>query len=330
MAFVVDSEEWCFDNWSIEQISAALDGLLERVKVARERDEKVWIGDDLQQRKVLKDLSIWEWYISQEEINLPPEIWHELSTWLNNAEHYLDEASWPDGMTETSIQVGEDASQNNVDLAWAHHSCRAGIPVGCFSLLRSGPHGTTSSLGTITVAWIRDEKSHREFWRALVDNTDEEGKLEALAPHAFPDLYFHEGVFHGLRRLGGGYLAMRSEVMRYLGVLDEHGHWAFTFPPPSLTPDDKTRGEEGVAPSNQVLERRFRGFNLVMAPEKPNVYADTRCREEREITISGKIFYCEWHGKLEPHRNRIHVHAPVPESNGKVIIAIIDEHLRLP
>lgn len=330
MAFVVDSQEWCFDNWSVEQISTALDGLLQRVKAARERNEKVWIGDDLQQRKVLGELSIWEWYISKGEVNLPPEIWQELSTWLNFAEYYLDEDVWPDGMTDTSIQIEQDIPQHNVDLAWAHHNVRTGTSVGCLSFQRSGRHKTISSQGNAELTWIRSESAHRTFWRKMIDYAENEAALESLAPHAFPDLYFHAGVWHGVRRLGGGYLAMRSEIKRYLSILDEYGHWAFTFPPPSLNPQDKTKYEGEVSPSNQILERRFRGFNIVMAPEKPNVYADTNCREAREITIKGKKFYCEWHGKLEPHRNRLHIHKPVPESNEKVIIAIIDEHLRLP
>ena len=67
-----------------------------------------------------------------------------------------------------------------------------------------------------------------------------------------------------------------------------------------------------------------------MAPENPDVYLDRRCREARQITIAGRTLFCEWHGKLEPHRNRVHVHPPVRESKDKLIIGIFDEHLPLP
>lgn len=67
-----------------------------------------------------------------------------------------------------------------------------------------------------------------------------------------------------------------------------------------------------------------------MAPENPDVYLDNRCRRAREIAIGERTLYCEWHGKLELHQNRVHIHPPVIESNGKVIIAFFHEHLPLP
>ena len=330
MAFVVDSAEWSFDGWTPEEISLSLDRLLERVNTARKRNELVWIGDDLQQRKVLGELNLWEWYLSEERTKLRPEIWQELSTWLNSARHYLDQENWPDCITDTLIQIKDELAQQNVDLAWAHHSTRTGVPTGCISLKRQGLHQTLSSKGEAVLHWIQTEFSHRNFWRTLIAGARDETALESLAAHAYPDLHFHTRVWNGIKKLGGGYLAIRPEINRYLSVLDEHGYWALTFPPPSLDPSDKTIDDKDATPTNQVLERRFRGLNLVMAPEKPNVYADADCRLAREIRIGEKTLYCEWHGKLEPHRNRIHIYKPIPESNNKVIIAIIDEHLPLP
>jgi hypothetical protein len=84
------------------------------------------------------------------------------------------------------------------------------------------------------------------------------------------------------------------------------------------------------APSNQIIERRFVGFNVDISPENPNVYRDPDCRRAREITIGTTKLYCEWHAKIQAHQNRIHVHAPVKESNEKFIVAIVHEHLELP
>jgi hypothetical protein len=48
------------------------------------------------------------------------------------------------------------------------------------------------------------------------------------------------------------------------------------------------------------------------------------------LASEGRTLYCEWHYKFEPHINRAHVHPPIPESGGKMIIAIFRDHLPLP
>lgn len=332
MSFVVDSSEWSFDGWTTNQVTVSVERLLERVRIARERNETVWIGDDLQTRPVVDNLDLWSLSSPSAPIILAPELVQELAAWLGRAPRYLDEEVWPEGMTETLIQIADDGAKENPDLAWAHHHVKAGRAVACFSLDRSGIHLTTSSLGTVPVHWVLTEESHKAFWQAAIDlEGDNEVTLERLAPHAFPNLYFYFEVWHGLHQLGGGYNALRDEIKKYLRVLDAWGAWVFTFPPPALSPNDSAGNSVvGGLPTNQVIERRFLGFNLTFAPEKPNVYANAACRSAREIVIGTNPLYCEWHAKLELHRNRLHIHGPVPESGNKVIIAIVDEHLPLP
>lgn len=331
MAFVVDGAEWCFDHWPVDDICDAMNLLLERVQTARDRNETVWIGDELQTRPVLGALDLWSLYSPTAPVSLPPEIWQELTAWLGAAPRYGDEPNWPAGIEETLIQVDADPALGNADLAWAHHNVRAGHAVACIGLTRSGPHHTVSSLGSATVHWVMSEATNRAFWRAAIDlEGGNEATLQRLASHAFPDLHFHDELWRGLNHLAGGYFAMRDQIRKYLTALDDFGCWVFTSPPPALSPQDVVASEPGTDPSNQIIERRFLGLNLDMAPENPNVYADNKCRKAREITVRTRTLYCEWHGKLEPHRNRIHVHPPTAESEGKVIIAIFHEHLRLP
>lgn len=331
MAFVVDGAEWCFNGWSTGEIVYAIESLLDRVQTARDRNETVWIGDDLQTRPILDDYDLWSLSSASSPVQLPGELWQELAAWLGMASRYLDD-EWPDGMDDTCIQIGSAQMEDNVDVAWAHHKVRCGCAVACLGLKRSGPQETLSNQGKSSVHWVTDEVTHRAFWRAAINvEGDNEATLERLAPHAFPDLYFRHGVWHGLHRLAGGYLALRSEIGRGLAVLDDYGKWAFTFPPPALSPREPiAAGHESQRPSNQVIERRFQGLGLTMAPEKPEVFADGKCRLAREITIGAHVLYCGWHVKLEPHRNRLHVHSPIPESDERVVIAIFDEHLPLP
>ena len=331
MAFVVDSSEWQFDGWTAAQVVGAIERLLDRVHIALERGEVVWIGESLQTRLVLNDLDLWSLSSPDAPIHLPPEVCQELAAWLSSTRRYLDD-EWPPGMEETHLQIGNDEPNENEDVAWAHHHVRNRRAVACLGLVRSGVHQTTSALGTVPVLWIVDEVGHREFWRTAIEvEGDNEATLEALGSHAFPNLYFHNGVWNGLQRLGGGYSAQRGEIKKCLGVLSDYGAWIFSCPPPALSPDETgADATTGGMPTNQVIERRFLGFNLNVTPEKPNVFVDKVCRTAREVKVGTKTLYCEWHAKLEPHRNRIHIHAPIPESGNKVVVAIIDEHLPLP
>ena len=114
-----------------------------------------------------------------------------------------------------------------------------GRAVACLSLLRDTPATTRSNTGDATLHWAQTEPSNKAFWRAAIDlERDTETTLERLAPHAFPDLHFHTGIWGQLRRFGGGYDAVRERLRTYLIALDDYGRWAFTCPPPCLTPGE--------------------------------------------------------------------------------------------
>lgn len=331
MSFVIDGSEWVFDGWAKDDLIHTIERLIDRVWTAQRRNEVIWIGDDLQTRHVLGDHDLWSLLAPDAPITLPPELGQELAAWLGSAPRYLDEEPWPEWILEVQVSVDNSPQMENCDLAWAHHNVRTGRHVACIGLKRSGAYETTSALGSAVVHWISDDATHITFWRSAISSGFASVQaLESYAEHAYPDLYFAPGALGRADTFGGGLQASRSELLRYLAVLNDYGIWAFTFPPPALTPEEPTGPEPTARPTNQIIERRFRGLNLNMAPENPNVKLNNACREAREITLAGKTFYCEWHGKLEAHRNRIHVHPPVPQSNGRVIIAILHEHLPLP
>lgn len=330
MSIVVDGHDWSFDGRNEQDVADLLDRLLGRIEVARSRDETVWIGDELQIRSVYAGKDIWSLFSPDSPIKLPHHIWQELSAWLSRAPRYADEQDWPSGFDETSLSVDGAAYGQNADAAWAHHHVRSGNPVACLGITTSGPRNTVSALGAACVHWIVDESTHRNFWRNAIDvKGDNALTLECFASHAFPDLFFVNGVWGGLGRLAGGYSSIRKEVRQCLAHLDDYGRWAFTFPPPALAPNEPA-GAAGGLPTNQIIEKRFNGLNLTVAPENPNVFLNRLCRQAREVEVGGRVLYCEWHQKFEPHRNRLHIHAPVAESDDKVIIAIFDEHLPLP
>lgn len=331
MSFVVNGAEWTFNGWSAKEVVDAIDSLLGRIDKTRRRGETVWIGDDLQIKHMFGEFDLWSLCSPSSPIKFPPEMVQELAGWLGTAPRYLDEQDWPNGMDDILVQIDNESPEVNADLAWAHHCVRGGKAVACLSLKEATIRKTTTTHGTATIHFVNDEYSHRFFWRdAFNVEGDTESTLRRLAAHAFPDLYLVNRVWDGLGDLGGGYLAARSEIRKYLIALDDYGAWVYTCPPPALAPRDVVIAEVGTKPSNQIIERRFIGLNLDMAPEKPNVYGDEKCRTARQVTVKDRTLYCEWHGKLEPHRNRLHIHPPVPQSDNKLVIAIFHEHLPLP
>jgi hypothetical protein len=331
VAFVIDGAEWQFDGWSAEDIETALGRLLDRVTIAQGRRERVWMGDDLQTRSVLAGLSIWELWSPQCPIDLAPELRQELAAMLGRAPLYLDEAAWPEGMAEhTEIAISGLPASENPDVAWAHHSVRSGHAVALLSLRREGLHPTVTASGSADLHWVIDEPGHRAFFRAAIDvEHDCESTLERLAPHAFPDLCFIDGIWRGLSDFAGGYLGVRERLRELLAVLDDHGRWAFTAPPPNIREEDGQPDESGD-PSDQLIQQRFKTHGIDLAPEKSDVKRDARCRVARERVLAGRTLYCEWHAKLRGDQNRVHLHAPVSESGGKLIVAIFHSHLPLP
>lgn len=330
MSFVIDGSEWCFDGWSAEEIDHRLGGLVDRIDVARSRGERVWIGDDLQTRHVMGDLSVWDLWSPDSPVELPRELRQELAATLGRAHLYLDESSWPEGIIDcTEIAVGCELVWENPDVAWAHHHTRAGRAVACLGLRRRGIHPTRSAAGVVDVHWVVDESGHRGFFRAaILVERDTEETLERLAPHAFPDLFFLEGVWRGLADFEGGYTSVRNELRRHLALYDDMGAWAFTAPPPLESMSDTRSTTEG-GPDQRLVERRFSLASADVAPENPNVSRDATCRSARERVLKGRTLYCHWHGKISPHINRIHIHPPIPESEGKLIVAIFHAHLPL-
>ena len=107
MALVVDGAEWNFNGWSADEVVHAIEALIARVWTARDRNEVVWIGDDLQTRPVLGDFDIWSLLSPSAPVRLPTEVAQELAAWLGAAPRYLDEDPWPDWILDTLIQVDD-------------------------------------------------------------------------------------------------------------------------------------------------------------------------------------------------------------------------------
>jgi hypothetical protein len=297
------------DARPMDEVEELIDRALAFVDVSRMRGEEVFIGDDFQIRPMYGTLALWDLFAEDAPIQLSGEIRQELSAWLNRATLYIDCDDWPVGADDIRISIADEA---------------------CVTLGATAQLLTKTAAGPVTLHFVGDEAGRKQFWRAaILLEGDNKESLIRNAPHAYPDLCFIDGVLENADELSGGYSASRHLVQSALAVLDDWGHWVFTFPPPAITPHEGA-SDTGASPNNQLIEKRFLGLGLTAAPEKPNVRGHRVSREARETVLGKRVLYCEWHVKLELHKNRVHVHAPVPESRNKVVVGMIDEHLPLP
>jgi hypothetical protein len=327
VSFVIDGSDWNFNGIGPADTVRHIEQILEFVRVCEARDETVWIGDDFQTRPMYGTDGLW-----QLAGNAPfnGDLVQELAAWLGRANYYTESGQWPQGADEFAISVDGAPPTDNVDVAWVHHSVREGRAMACISRHLSGLLPTQTVFGVVDVHFVADEEGRVAFWRdAIKIEGDNGASLVRFAPHAYPNIYFVPGVLADVDRLGGGYLALRARVQAAFEALDEHGHWIFTEAPPAVSPAEPRVGR-APPPTNQIIEKRFQNVGFDAAPEKPNVRQDRECRAARETELGKVTLYCEWHIKLEPHRNRIHVHGPVKESGELVIVGMIDEHLPLP
>lgn len=330
MTFIVNGADWRFDGVTGDVVAQALEKFFDFARMSKLRGEAVELGADFQCRPMRGVLTLWELFAPDTDLGLAGELRQELAAWLGPAQCYLD-SDWPEDADQTLISINGEEAQENIDVSWVHHCVRAGRAVACFTIAEAAVVETVTSKGSVTVHFVADDTSRRKFWRhAIVLEGDDDNSLRRNVSHAFPDIWFVEGILEHLDRLEGGYQAAREQVRKTLSVLDDWGRWIFTCPPPVLSPCEVAPSCSTARPHNQIIIKRFNYFKIDAAPENPNVGLDRRCRAARETILGGQTFYCEWHIKLEPHRNRIHIHAPVPESGEKLVVAMIAAHLPLP
>lgn len=331
MAFVVDGSDWKLGGKSPAQVQAAIERFLGALGDAKDAGVPVWFGENFQADPVLGDQIIWDLMSHDSPLPLPTEIWQELTAYLSQPRHYVDDGRQPQGFpTHVDIAIDDGPTVPNRDVAWAHHATRNRRAVACIGLWRTGVFDTSSAVATERLHWVGDPRSVAEFWR---EGIDIEGNtlvaFERLATRAYPELHFLDNVLHHADNFVGGYHANASNLKRHLAVLNDYGHWAFTAAPPAQDPTDPP-GTAGNHPPDHLVQTRFARKHVNIAPEHANVKSNRTCREAREVTLDGRLLYCEWHCKLQGHQNRIHVHRPVTESKDKLVVAIFAQHLPLP
>lgn len=328
MYFALEEASWGWDGLQPAAYVERIEQLLDRLDCAREREEGFAASSELLSQSILGTTTLADLLWDPEKLPMTPEIRERITVRFGRLDFWDETAAWP---AVTSNVDGEDVISPSS--AYVHQLSTQGKLSACIALPGRWRGKCTVTIGKNSqpIHFVVDESTHRNFFRDAVQPAGEE-LLESLVSHAFPDVFCVSSVWSELGDFDGGYLRVHQELKRFLTALDDHGSWIFTDTTGRLSPDEKSpaESERPIPVTDNIVEKRFLGLGFDVAPEKPDVRIDGKCRRARERTVGGRNLYCEWHLKVEPHINRVHIHAPVTESGAKVVFAIAADHLPLP
>ena len=329
--FVLDGWSWAAAaGGDAAVLSNAVHQLLERLDVARERNEGVVKHKDYYETDLGDGVQL---YSALFEPNCP--VGNSIVTSLSRAivtsarlSLALDRVIEFDdiGLLDYDAEF-EGSVRFAPGVAWAHACCSERRQVADLPLpLGRVPRGqvpVTVAGATVEIVFVTEESQHVHFFRSVIalENADE-AMFERLARSAFPALEWADDGWHGLRRFSRPYIDVRDELVRYLGGLNDYGAACFhehRAGDPRQLPlilsakvgtetSDENGATKGHPPSERDRTRRHRGTN--------------------------KVFW--WHVKLRPHVDRIHFLYEPPSmgsrlaEHGRIVVGLFKNHCILP
>jgi hypothetical protein len=313
MRLVVDDAPWAPDDVTKAALEDALHALADRILAATSRKERVGVYVDIWKLALVGEHTLSALIY---DLDNPRGLGRDVRTRLARlfdklASHTFDEGALP--AIEADVH-GARLLAPGIVLAWSAASERRAM--ACItppSSRRAGRVAVRVNDAEQHVHFVADEATHTAFFRDAIriENADEDG-FAALAPSAFPELGFVEGVFRGLRDLSRPYRDRRDDLIFHLSVLNDDGARIFALE------------------QNQQIEAEFMSRKVTISRETRETIADGRCRRARERTYGGQTLVFEWHTKIELHQDRIHVHPGTAGAGRRVLVGVIHRHLPLP
>ena len=322
--FVLDESSWAEATEAnlVGELANAIECLLERLDVARGRDEPVV------KYKYFYDTDLGDGvrlYASLFDPCCPLRLDRDLTNRLIIA---LDRAkAFDDSRLHQEIAEFHGDVWLAPGVVWAHTSCLEGRYVAVLPLpIQDVPVGqvpVTVDDATLKIVFVKEESQHVAFFRSLISLEDaDETQFKRLAPSAFPALDWADDVWSGLGDFSCPYIEIRDKLVKCLGGLSDHGAACFDTlhagDPRHLTRVLSARIGAQTSDENGATKR----FN--------------RSRQERSRRHRGinKVFW--WHIKLQPHVDRIHfLYEPSPgrrprPRESRIVVGLFKDHCILP
>ena len=196
-------------------------------------------------------------------------------------------------------------------IAWGRKMVMAGRGMA----IVTAPHRFRGGLHTVDqptqpalvdVVFVVTPVDHPTLYRTLYSVEDvPEREFFAIAVKAFPGLAFAPTVT--FRHFQGAYLHRRPEVVHHLSLINDGFLELYA-------------SDSG---SSRNISMRL-GIDVSIEGSDRNSEALMR---HRDAEYGGRVYRCEWHSKLEPHRNRIYFHPGDEGTDSRVLIGIFHRHL---
>ena len=216
----------------------------------------------------------------------------------------------PTTVIEDEVIVDQEPHRS-FGIAWARNMVMAGCGMAIVTArhrFSGGAHAVDQLKRPrlVNVVFVASPTDHPRFYRTLysVENTPE-SEFFAIAVKAFPDLAFAPTL--NFQHFEGAYVLRRPEVVHHLSLINDYFLEFF-------------KAERG---SSRSIAMRL-GLDLSIEGQYRKSQARMRYRDAK---FGDHVYRCEWHSKLEPHRNRIYFHIGDEGTDGRVLIGIFHRHL---
>lgn len=218
----------------------------------------------------------------------------------------------PDACTAVQLNGQELSNPFSVGFALTMTVRRRGVACLRFSSTPSRAvfARVTGEVGDGDVFFFSDCGELPRFWRHLFtfENVTEK-HFHDYGVVAFPELVLHPLLTFG--KFDGAYRDLREPVVHTLGALNDHFPHVY----------EKHAGHGGNV--SAVLG----ACGLTASMESPKTHGSRTAMKQREVEYDGRTYRCEWHAKIEPHRNRIHFTPPDRGPNGRMLVGVFVDHL---
>ena len=303
--FVIDENSLMLDRVSAGEREAEVESMIDELQALQEGGERVDIlsgwgstncleGEDV--ANILAHGNVFDRDIS----SLLLRLLGRCGTWDED----------PTTVVDDEVVVDQEPYKS-FGIAWA----RKRVMAGCGMAIVAAPHrfsGGSHTVDQLTqpepvdVSFVASPVDHPTFYRTLysVENVPEVEFFQ-IAVKAFPDLAFAPTL--NFQHFQGSYVHRRPEVVRHLSLINDRFLELY-------------KAEFG---SSRNISMRL-GIDVSIEGHDRKSEALMR---HRDVKFRGRIYRCEWHSKVEPHRNRIYFHSGDEWTNGRVLIGVFHRHL---
>ena len=301
--FVVDEGALSLENVAEVKRAESLTALIDQLDALRVSGESIQIMEDWGSVECLVGIDFAETMVNYQVLDRDQSL--QLLDLLGRC------APWNRTSAVAPEVVVDGRNYNAEGVAWA----REQAILRNWTAVVTTPHRFTSGVHVVhTPAQTRlvdvyfsvSTEDHPGFFRLLYDREDvPESEFFERAKLAFPRLVFAADISFG--KFQGAYRILRPRVVDHLGRINDR------FP-------ELYVAERGVP--NEISSRL--GIEVSIEGNTRNSESLMRLRD---VEFRGQTHRCEWHSKIEPHRNRIHFCVIDNMAETRILIGIFTEHL---